>query len=242
MVHPRKAALAVLALAWLLNAPLQAQSGDDGQTRIVTNPKGAIVSLEGRYKLTGQAPYSLVHPISGPYLIRAKMHGYEDYTALYAFRPGVGRKIPIKLSKKTRFKSMIRSLLFPGWGQTYTNQKWKARFLFGLEVLALVHWYNRDEKYNTAVKKFTRAKNAYLANGSDAAVKATLVSAQNLLDGRYDERKRAQMITTGVHLLNVFDALFFFPKYHPTSGVRFSLNVEPSGDMPVLALGMRANF
>lgn len=45
--------------------------------------------------------------------------------------------------------AMIRSMIFPGWGQWYNGKKWKAGLAFATEtgiVAAAVYWNNRAQK------------------------------------------------------------------------------------------------
>jgi len=45
--------------------------------------------------------------------------------------------------------AMIRSILFPGWGQYYNGKKWKAAFVFAAEsgiVGSILYWNRRAEQ------------------------------------------------------------------------------------------------
>lgn len=49
--------------------------------------------------------------------------------------------------------AMIRSALFPGWGQWYNGKKWKAALVFAVEtgiVADAVYWHKKAEKTDSA--------------------------------------------------------------------------------------------
>ena len=105
---------------------LPAQEQAPINTQVVANPAGSIIYLEGEYGLAGRTPYTILKNLKGTYRIRAKKWGYETYTGLYEFRPGVSQRISVNLTKKTRSRAAFRSLILPGWGQRYSDQPAKG--------------------------------------------------------------------------------------------------------------------
>ena len=52
--------------------------------------------------------------------------------------------------------AMIRSIIFPGWGQWYNGIKWKAALVFATEtgiIGASVYWNNRSKKAQDELNK-----------------------------------------------------------------------------------------
>ncbi len=52
--------------------------------------------------------------------------------------------------------AMIRSIIFPGWGQWYNGNKWKAALVFATEtgiIGASIYWNNRSKKAQDELDK-----------------------------------------------------------------------------------------
>ena len=220
----RLAALAALACFSIPSAgfpqdpsPSGAESGASAKTQILSRPTGAIVYFEGEYGLAGRAPYTIAHHLKGYYKIRARKWGYEDWSGEFLFTGRGNEKLSIKLPPKTRAKAFLRSMLFPGWGQAYSDQKVKGALIASAQLTALGIFIYHNVKYNNALDDFNAASNA-LRQANNAQDRATLAAAlsvaQTGLDSRFEKRRRAALIAGTIYVYNLLDVLLFFPNYH----------------------------
>jgi hypothetical protein len=247
-----KTLAAVLALGWFgtPNAgwSQDASSSGDGsaalaKTQVLSRPTGAIVYFEGEYGLAGRAPYTIAHHLKGYYKIRAKKWGYEDWTGEFLFTGKGNEKLSIKLPRKTRAKALLRSTLFPGWGQAYADQKVKGAIIATAQLSTLGVFIYHNVKYNNALDDFNAASNAFQRNQNDPAQRPALLSALNVaqagLDSRFQKRRRAALLAGTVYVYNLLDILLFFPNYHH-NGVQVDMNlampVEPAADGAMISI------
>ncbi|RKX20001.1 MAG: hypothetical protein DRP26_02470, partial [Candidatus Zixiibacteriota bacterium] len=111
-------------------------------TLINSDPPGVILSLEGEYRITATTPCRLPENITGFYRLKARLTGYETWDGEIMILPGQDNTFSFTLSPKTRFKAGLRSLFFPGWGQYYSDQRYRAALLslstLGLGVASLI--------------------------------------------------------------------------------------------------------
>lgn len=67
----------------------------------------------------------------------------------------------IKTAVKSPTGAMIRSLVFPGWGQFYNNKKLKALLIFGTEVGLLANSIYLNQKYQEWNQKYKESEPGY---------------------------------------------------------------------------------
>jgi hypothetical protein len=232
-----KTLAAVLALAWF-GFPAAGQSQDApsssegtltlAKTQVLSRPTGAIVYFEGEYGLAGRAPYTIAHHLKGYYKIRAKKWGYEDWTGEFLFTGKGNEKLSIKLPPKTRAKALLRSVLFPGWGQAYADQKLKGAIIATAQLSTLGVFLYHNVKYNNALDDFNAASIAFQQGQTDPVQRPTLLAALNVaqagLDSRFEKRRRAALLAGTVYVYNLLDILLFFPNYHH-NGVQVDMNL-----------------
>jgi hypothetical protein len=70
----------------------------------------------------------------------------------------------LKTAVKSPTGAMIRSLVFPGWGQFYNNKKLKALLIFGTEVGLLANSIYLNQKYIEWDQKFKESEPGYEQN------------------------------------------------------------------------------
>ncbi len=216
-MNPRKffGVLCLGMLVWTHTSVL-AQEADSGDSflNIVSNPGGATVQLKGDYNLIVTTPASVYQRLNGEYKIGAFRRGYERWSSRVWFRQGNPRQLVIELKPKTRIKAGLRSLLIPGWGQFYCDEKTKS-FMMGISTLgAVVAYVFVDNYYSNKYDDYNRANNE-------------LGSARNIEDWKkyrqlLDERQREAYdaenlrnvtlgIVVGAWAYNILDAVLFFP-------------------------------
>ena len=102
--------------------------------KIQSSPLGATVKLNGLYSIVGRTPFLVPYPLEGRYKIKATKEGYESETSHVNFFGNSESSIFIKLKPRTRIKAAMRSLLFPGWGQLYSGDKFRGVVLGAVSI------------------------------------------------------------------------------------------------------------
>lgn len=221
-------------------APLWAQEPATPGTTVVAKPKGTVVYLQGEYGLAGRAPFVIMQPLDGTYRLEAKRKGFETYSAIHEFRSGASQRIAIELTEKTRGRALVRSMFIPGWGQRYSEQKFKGWTITVLAAGSLAYLTSTEIRYQNAVDGFDHAVQVFRDNQNNAELRDVLLAnvndAQSRLDSRFNDRRRALIISSSIYIYNILDALLFFPKFSE-SGVRLTLDADPMKEM--YALGLR---
>ena len=132
---------------------------------------------------------------------------------------------------KTRTGALVRSTLFPGWGQFYSGRKvWGFSWLVADAALAGLAYMSYDA-YNTANSDFTNYDNLYDAtNDVDLAVlyRAQAEESHDLMEQAQDEMLMYSGILGGLWLLNAIDAYISGPKqdvsYHRLDNLQVVYN------------------
>jgi hypothetical protein len=210
----------VLSCLLLLLLPEVAICQDgNGKLQVVVDsrPPGAAVYIEGAFTVVGRTPLKIDRPLYGPYKIRSWKYGFEEYSSELQFT-GENENIMIVLRRKTPLKAGVRSLVIPGWGQMYTDQRMKG-FLFGAAQLGTVigslmshsSYLEAKDDYNAAVAEFERNQKSYSDRGP---LLEEVVRRQRELDKAFDRRRTWLWVAGSVWAFNVLDAIFFFPRDH----------------------------
>jgi len=239
------AVLCVWGHGW--TAAAQNNDEDRGGTRIETNPKGAVVYLKGEYRLAGRAPFVIHQPLSGVYEIKARKSGYETYAATHVFRPGLPERLQIRLTRKTRLRALVRSLFIPGWGQVYSEQRFKGGILSSAQLVSGLYLLVTDSRYQKAVDAFNTAVRNFRINERNAEVRDLYIQkifeTQKDVDKYYEIRKRALVIAASIYVYNLLDALILFPSFKDEQpGVRIKVGMEQINAEPTFGLGIQARF
>ena len=132
---------------------------------------------------------------------------------------------------KTRTGALVRSTLFPGWGQFYSGRKvWGFSWLVADAALAGLAYMSYDA-YNTANSDFTNYDNLYDAtNDVDLAVlyRAQAEESHDLMEQAQDEMLMYSGILGGLWLLNAIHAYISGPKqdfsYHRLDNLQVIYN------------------
>lgn len=238
---------ATTLLALALIGPAAAQTADGTAELpalvITSEPPGAVVTLRGPYQWVGQTPWQLFREVSGRYQVEAQLPGYEPYRGEVVLGAGGVRQFNIKLSKRTRVKAGMRSLLVPGWGQFYYGSRPKGvlMVLAATGAVAALVW--SDVRYQDKLDVFNDRKHAYESSThleEFPALRARAQAASDDADEAYNRRQTFLGVTAGVWALSFLDAIFFFPRSEAlpqtfnesaarTSGPDWLVEVDPRG-------------
>ncbi len=208
-----KGKLAII-IFFLFPLSLVAQEATSG-FHVETNPPGAEVNLIGTITVTGLSPVSFNQGLEGDYHMQVKKYGYETHNSSVYLQAGRSISLTVSLRPKTRLKAAARSLIIPGWGQSYSDQKSKG-LLFGLAAAGGIASFlitdsdfdKKNAEYDNLLIDYNKAttfseKERLYALVSDAKKKA------------YDMETRRRIAigaTVAVWSLNVLDVLLFFPE------------------------------
>ena len=176
------------------------------------NPKDALVFLDG--KRLNKIPAGGVELFPGEYHVSAIRPGYEKFTTTAIVKPQDGFSLDLKLNKKTKQKAVLRSLIFPGWGQKYA-EKHTRKILFPLlEFSSLAAILITDIIYDNKISDYEDAKNKYL----NAITDKDINRFRSEMDNAYNETKSVKNLqntfifaAVGVWALNILDSAIFEP-------------------------------
>ena len=121
---------------------------------------------------------------------------------------------PKDTPKETRFTSLHKSLLIPGWGQ-FAEKRWLEAALFlSAEVFALYKVFDANHKGNQYYDKYKEADNV------DDAVK------YRELTEKYDTSRNQYILAAiGVWALNLID-IYFIVKNKKKNNLRLTLKSD----------------
>ncbi len=184
---------------------------------IKTTPAGALVQFEGESTYVGVAPFKLRAGLQGNYQIYAFKSGYEKRKHEYFFSGTENGLLNIKLNPKTRLKACVRSMVFTGWGQIYSERKMYGLFLNMLQIGSIVGSVIALNDYHQAVDELDDAMDQYQANRRYYHLRNgywdIAVQKHQIADDRYEKSRLWLWASAGIWIYNVLDSLFFFPAF-----------------------------
>ena len=239
--------IAAIMVALVLPVSSVAQASMTGDVTVRSDPQGALVKLSGQAKVSGVTPARFRHLLIGDYELTLKKRGFETYKTRVELDPSRQMEIDIRLSPKTRFKTAVRSLFIPGWGQRYADKKAKGWAFTALTVMAGTAYLVADQEYDDRLGDFEKIRNEFdslsvSGNVEDLErVHPFLVAAQDKAYDAETVRRVTIGVGIGIWALNVIDALFFFPEHKGTFTVK-GLSLSPSADSEKLGLAVSMKF
>jgi len=219
----------------------------EARIQILSRPIGAVVALDGEYSMIGRTPYTITHFLRGSYRIRAATPGYETWEADYVFNGRGDDKLSIKLTSKSRYKALWRSMLVPGWGQAYSDHKTRGVIIGVMQFSAAGVLIYQDSKYTEALSDYNAALKNFQANQKTQEGQADLIAQvrarQADLDNAYETRQRWLILTGLIYAYNLADALLFFPSYRDRAvEVNVTLDRKPELSGAAVKLNVNAKF
>jgi hypothetical protein len=201
-----------------------------GTVTFNSNPPGAVIYLSGEYRFWGRTPFVLPYNLFGRYRIQANRRGYEEVVAVYNFTGESKGALTLKLSPKTPAKALYRSLLFPGWGQYYSERKFVGILFVGATAGAFVALTINENLYQNAKNGYLTALASYnlsLSQGDINAQNANFVILQRALQSfndTKDSRNSMLYAIAGVWVFNALESVIFFPNF---SDIEFFEKLSP---------------
>ena len=225
----RKRVALVGLLLLLLAVPLHAQNESGAHVNVRSNPSGCTVVLSGDYTVAGVTPTTFSQPLQGFYTISVHRDGFETYRSSIVLTGRDVTNIEIQLTPKTRFRTGLRSLLIPGWGQRYSGSGTRGTLLtIGALATATVTgllYLDFDDKRDEYYRVKRRFKDTREVSGREAMLDE-LYEAQRAAYDAEQDKNLGIGILVGFWAYNVIDAVLFFPDYDMNvAGV--SIGFEP---------------
>lgn len=211
-----------LLVSWLLFfqiiisvAKIQAQ--DKRVVTIKSDPPGAMLYFKGENSFVGVTPFTVKPNLMGNYKITAVKQGYEQSRVQYFFKGTENGTLRLRLNPKTRFKAAMRSVVFPGWGQIYSDRKSSGIFLSLVQVSAGLLTFVAHNDYNNAFKKYENALSEYEENKKFSGQRDDywdiVVARHKKASNAFDKRQTWLYITGGLWIYNFLDSILFFPSF-----------------------------
>ena len=232
----------------LLSLSLQsAQAQNAAGLTVITEPDGALVTISGDAIVSGVTPTTFKQTLIGFYKIEIERFGYEKYKTKVILDPTKQMELRIKLTPKTRFKSAIRSMVIPGWGQRYSNQKYRGLFYTVLAAASTWGYFIADDDFDTKFDRFKSLEAEYdqlKTSGSQSQLEALLPELTNAQSRAYDaENTRRFVIGAAITVwsISVIDALFFFPEEKGTFKVK-NVTLTPEANTKQVGLNLSYHF
>jgi nitrogen fixation-related uncharacterized protein len=212
MLPKRTLAIFILSLTPL---GLWAQDASPG-LNIITNPPGAEASLIGAVTVTGLTPVNFNQSLEGNYRLVVKRAGYETYKSSIYIQAGRSISMNLNLKSKTRLKAAARSLIIPGWGQSYMEQKLKGLAFGASAAISVAALWIIDSDFDDKKNEYERI----LAEYNRAL---TFLEKERLYSLASDAKKKAYDAETARRIafgaavavwgLNLLDIVLFYPQF-----------------------------
>ncbi len=218
-----KRSLCLLVLVIILTAGAQVSAQEDqatspasGKFSLYSKPSGAFVYLQGDYDFIGVTPCEVPFPLEGSYRVKALKRGYEDWTSRITVVGDHQNSLYMRLSPKTKWKTAVRSAIFPGWGQYYTDRKTKG-IIFGiLQVGSLLGTAYAYQNYEDAKDDYYAAVDRYRAERRIDELDRLRTEMNDLrrdADSAWELRNTFLALSAGIWAYNVLESVLFFPRY-----------------------------
>lgn len=180
-----------------------------------SNPPGAIVHIDGEYSIVGRTPYVVPHQIVGKYKVKAYKSGYETWSSTVQFLATNDEPFVVYLSPRTRWKAGLRSFLFPGWGQVYSERKARGIMISVVQWGAMAAAFIADRRYQNARNDYEEALRNYRRvqhSFEEGRIAWQVVTERfDRVDDTYRRRRALIWFSAGIWMYNILDSVLFFP-------------------------------
>ncbi len=193
------------------------QAQDKRVVTIKSDPPGVMLYFKGENSFVGVTPFTVKPNLMGNYKITAVKQGYEKSKVQYYFKGTESGTLRLRLSPKTRFKAAMRSMVFPGWGQIYSDRKHSGIFLSLVQAGAGLFTLVAHNDYNNAYDKYKNALSDYEENKKFSALRDdywdVVVARHKEASNAFDKRQTWLYISGGLWIYNFLDSILFFPSF-----------------------------
>ncbi|MBN2010234.1 PEGA domain-containing protein [candidate division KSB1 bacterium] len=175
-------------------------------------PKDATISLDGN--VLEDIPENGLTLRPGEYFVKATRKGYEPYKQAVRVTASDGISLNIPMQPKTREHALIRSAIFPGWGQKYGEKTGRGNLLLIGEIVSLTGVLTTNIMYETKLNDFNEAQDTYKRafNGADIEnARKDMLSAHDDLVTLDDQRRTWTSAALAIWAIGLIDAAIFPP-------------------------------
>lgn len=201
----------------MLIRPTAAQNQKTRSVIIRSDPPGAMLYFKGENSFIGVTPFNIKPNLTGRYQIMAVKPGYEKSKVEYYFKGTEKGVLRLRLTPKTPFKAGIRSLIFPGWGQRYSERRKMGTFLSLAQAGVGIFTFISHNDYEKAYDEYKSALSDYEQYKKISGLRDQywdiVVRKHKSANDAFDERQVWLYITGGLWLYNFLDSIFFFPSF-----------------------------
>jgi hypothetical protein len=239
-----KISLTTIALLLVTFSAVWGQTAFTSDVTIRSNPPGAQAILSGDITVSGLTPVRFTQLLVGDYELKVKRFGYDTYTTRIIVDPSNPIEVDVRLSKKSRFKAVIRSMFIPGWGQHYSGQGGKGIVYTSASAISVVAFWVAENWFKSQRDEWQRLKSQYadpMSLADKQALWPKLVAAQEDAYNAENNRRIHIGVVAGIWALNVIDAFLFFPEDRGTFSVK-GLTVLPTSDGQGFGLALAKGF
>ena len=149
-----------------------------------------------------------------------------------------GGVVAVGSRQKSRLGAFVRSTVFPGWGQFYSDRSLYGWGFLGGELALLGLGYASYSSYKTAYDDVNSFYAQYQAASDPAQIrlfKEKSMAAEDQMNTSNDQLTVMFQAAAAVHLANMVHALVFGPKESTSSKQsHFQLGYDPSNNQPQL--------
>jgi hypothetical protein len=182
-----------------------------GTVKFISYQPGVLIKMNGKtYKLNKEE----INLPSGDYTFELSKQGFEDKEIDIIVENNKTNTINVALQSKTKGKALTRSLLLPGWGQSYqgkTTRAWLYPTAFVGSGAGAIYF---TLQYNTAVTDYNEIRDQYLSEVDEDEIDRLRAE----MDAKYDElnslettRNIFYVTTVAIWLWNVLDTVVLPP-------------------------------
>ena len=196
-----------------------------GRLKLNATPPDAQITVDGK-----PIPDTyLILPV-GSYTVRCEKSGYYAQEKKVHISRNQETALDFNLQRKTKGKGIVRSLFFPGWGQSYMENGGRGlmyKFSFLLSAAGAYYFTNQ---YNKSVKDYDTIHEQYL----QAVDYRHVLELGDQMESKYKKvedneklRNYLYAATAAVWAINVLDAMILPPGWKTSA--KFSINSAPNG-------------
>ncbi len=176
------------------------------------NPTDMSVFLEGRQ--LHDIPSDGLKLLPSEYHLQAFRPGYENLTETVLIEPNKSYNLSVILNPKTREAATLRSIVLPGWGQSYGEKRFRQYFFPILEGSALLGVITINFLYTHRINIYNDRRKIYLSAIDEQEINRTELAMQVAYNDVTSAKDWRRLFITSAVLvwgLNILDAAVFSP-------------------------------
>ena len=226
-----------------------------GTLLVQSTPAGGTVRLSGTLRAVGQTPFYAPNFPVGSYHVAVSRKGYYTRHTDLVLVAGDSLTIQAPLRPKSRLMGGVRSLIIPGWGQSFDERPGRATVYLTSEIAALGVATYLATQFNHSATRYNRIADSLAAATTAANINtynAKLAEHQVAWQKHYDNAKTAAYVAAGIWILSAVYAYVLGPvrenlatnvSLEATPGSPFGvMGAAPSNEASTTRLALAVHF